>query len=218
VKYRKYLISRVLECWPVRPKCQVWEPSGIPMTPCTKSSVWSGLSSGPPALRGQKREVSEIRIREIRLSGCASSKGWRVQREMNPAKAKARSLVAWMAGRRETNDLKPIDNVIIRMTASHRAAAQANAEVAPKMRGPGGRAHNRRAKAAWSIVGWLTRCPTPAGWERQHGDKDARSNWRNPPPPVVKAAEQGRSYNRSTRESDRRGEGGGGVRKSDEAE
>jgi hypothetical protein len=42
-----------------------------------------------------------------RESGCASSKGWRVQREMNLAKARARSLVAWMAGRRETNDLKP---------------------------------------------------------------------------------------------------------------
>src|SRR3984957_1339391 len=27
----------------------------------------------------------------------------------NPTKAKASSLVAWMAGRRETNDLKPID-------------------------------------------------------------------------------------------------------------
>src|SRR6202022_4742011 len=61
----------------------------------------------------------------------------------SPAKAKARSLVAWMAGRRETNDLKPIDRVIVRMTASHRAAAQANAEVAPKMRGPGGRPGNR---------------------------------------------------------------------------
>jgi len=38
-----------------------------------------------------------------------------------------------MAGRRETKDLKPIDKVINRMTASHRAAAQANAEVAPKV-------------------------------------------------------------------------------------
>ena len=57
----------------------------------------------------------------------ASSEGWRVQREMSPAKARARSLVAWMAGRRETNDLKPIDRVVERTTASHRAAAQANA-------------------------------------------------------------------------------------------
>ncbi len=45
----------------------------------------------------------------------------------SPAKAEARSLVARMAGRRETNDLKPIDNAIIRMAASQRAVAQANA-------------------------------------------------------------------------------------------
>ena len=55
---------------------------------------------------------------------------------MNPAKAKARGLVARMAGRRETNDLKPIDRVIVRMTASHRAVAQANAQVAPKRKKP----------------------------------------------------------------------------------
>ncbi|PON19569.1 hypothetical protein C2W62_02165, partial [Candidatus Entotheonella serta] len=45
-----------------------------------------------------------------------------------PAKVRARSLVAWMAGRRETEFLKPIDNVIFGMTASHRAAAKANAQ------------------------------------------------------------------------------------------
>jgi hypothetical protein len=66
----------------------------------------------------------------------------------SPAKAKARSLVARMAGRRETNDLKPIDRVIVRMTASHRAAVQANAEVAPKVRSPGGRARNREGEGS----------------------------------------------------------------------
>jgi hypothetical protein len=45
----------------------------------------------------------------------------------SPAKAEARSLVARMAGRRETNDLKPIDSAIVRMAASQRAVAQANA-------------------------------------------------------------------------------------------
>jgi hypothetical protein len=45
---------------------------------------------------------------------------------VSPAKVKARSLVAWMAGRRETEFLKPIDNVIFGMAASHRAVAQAN--------------------------------------------------------------------------------------------
>jgi len=69
-----------------------------------------------------------------------------------------------MAGRRETNDLKPIDKVIVRMTASHRAAAQANAEVAPKVKSPGGRTRNERVKAAPSGAGWLRRHSTPAGW------------------------------------------------------
>src|SRR5437879_440511 len=66
----------------------------------------------------------------------------------SPAEARARSLVAWMAGRRETNDLKPIDRVIVRMTASHRAVAQANAQVAPKVSGPGGRARIREGEGS----------------------------------------------------------------------
>jgi hypothetical protein len=66
----------------------------------------------------------------------------------SPAKVKARSLVAWMAGRRETEFLKPIDNVILGTAASHRTVAQANTEVAPKVRNPGGRICNRRVKAA----------------------------------------------------------------------
>ena len=50
----------------------------------------------------------------------------------SPAEARARSLVAWMAGRRETDDLKPVDNAIFRMVASHRAVTKVNAQVAPK--------------------------------------------------------------------------------------
>ena len=67
---------------------------------------------------------------------------------VSPAKVRARNPVAWMAGRRETESLKPIDHVIFGMAASHRAVAQANTEVAPKMRHPGGRVRSRRAKAA----------------------------------------------------------------------
>jgi hypothetical protein len=81
----------------------------------------------------------------------------------SPAKVRARSFVARMAGRRETNDLKPIDRVIVRMTASHRAVAQANAQVAPKVKRPGGRAHNCRVKAASVVVGWLTRLRDSGG-------------------------------------------------------
>src|SRR6476646_9771581 len=59
---------------------------------------------------------------------------------------------------------------------------------------------------------------TSAGWKRQHGDKDMPSNWRSPPRPGAKSPQQGRSYNRLNREIDRRREGGGWVRMSDEAE
>ena len=44
------------------------------------------------------------------------------------------------------------------------------------------------------------------------------SNWRSPPRPGEKSLEQGRSYNPLNREIDRRREGGGWVRSSDEAE
>src|ERR1700716_2945296 len=45
---------------------------------------------------------------------------------------------------------------------------------------------------------------TSAGWKRQHGDKDMLSNWRSPPRPGAKSSEQGRPYNRRTREISRR--------------
>lgn len=47
-----------------------------------------------------------------------------------------------MAGRRETNFLKPINNAILGLAASHRALTQVNAEVAPKVSAPQGRARN----------------------------------------------------------------------------
>src|SRR5208282_2811418 len=59
--------------------------------------------SGRPSL---DREIREL-IREMSsanpLWGGASSEGWRVQWEAIPPRQKASSLVAWMAGRRETN-------------------------------------------------------------------------------------------------------------------
>ena len=91
-------------------------------------------------------------MREIRMSGCVSSKGWRVQWENKPAEAKVRSLVAWIAGRKETEFLKPIDGIILGVMASRRAVTKVNAEVASKVSGPRGRAYNRRAKAAWIVA------------------------------------------------------------------
>src|SRR5215510_9187816 len=55
---------------------------------------------------------------------------------------KSQSPVAWRAGERETNLLKPLDRLICGMGASRQAVAQAHAEVAPKVSSPGGRACN----------------------------------------------------------------------------
>jgi hypothetical protein len=65
-----------------------------------------------------------------------------------PTEAKVRSLVAWIAGRRVTKFLKPIDDIIHGVMASHRAVTKVNAEMASKVNDPRGRARNRRAKAA----------------------------------------------------------------------
>src|SRR5450432_1365730 len=66
-----------------------------------------------------------------------------------PAGARVRSPVVWIAGWRETKTLKPIDNVSLGGTTSHRAVTTVNANVASKVNSPEGRARNRRAKAAW---------------------------------------------------------------------
>ena len=66
-----------------------------------------------------------------------------------PAGARVRSPVVWIAGWRETKTLKPIDSVSLGKTTSHRAVTTVNAKVASRVRSPEGRAHNRRAKAAW---------------------------------------------------------------------
>ena len=62
-----------------------------------------------------------------------------------------------MAGWRETNILKPIDNITERVMASGQAVTKVNAEVASKVQKSEGRAFNRRAKAAWIPESWLTR-------------------------------------------------------------
>ena len=66
-----------------------------------------------------------------------------------PGKSKSQSPVVWIAGWRETKTLKPIDNVSLGKTTSHRAITTVNAKVASKVRSPEGRVLNRRAKAAW---------------------------------------------------------------------
>jgi hypothetical protein len=69
---------------------------------------------------------------------------------VSPAGERISNPVAWVAGWRETKVLKPIDEASHGEGASHWAVTKVNAEVAPKVRSPEGRAHNRRAKAAWA--------------------------------------------------------------------
>jgi hypothetical protein len=64
---------------------------------------------------------------ETGTSGCVSSEGWHVQWGINPTEVRVRSLVAWIAGRRETKFLKPIDGIILGVMASHRAVTKVNA-------------------------------------------------------------------------------------------
>ncbi len=78
---------------------------------------------GRPRIDRELRALIRRMNRENPLWGGVSSEGWRVQWETGPPRQRASSLVAWMAERRETNDLKPIDRVVERTTASHRAAA-----------------------------------------------------------------------------------------------
>src|SRR6266446_9836585 len=67
----------------------------------------------------------------------------------SPAKARARSLVAWMAGRRETNDLKPIDRVIVKDDRESPGRSASERTGGPENEKPRRRARNRRVKAAW---------------------------------------------------------------------
>ena len=60
---------------------------------------------------GRKAKASN-RTREIRLSGSVSRRKLVCSVRVSPTKAKVRNLVAWMAGRRETKSLKPIDKAI----------------------------------------------------------------------------------------------------------
>ena len=99
--------------------------------------------------RGRREVLSESRMREICTSVVCVQRRLACSAGERPAGARVRSPVVWIAGWRETKTLKPIDNVSLGKTTSHRAVTTVNAKVASKMRSPEGRVLNRRAKAAW---------------------------------------------------------------------
>ncbi len=91
----------------------------------------------------EHRETRKTQVRMCVQRRLACSAGER------PAGARVRSPVVWIAGWRETKTLKPIDNVSLGKTTSHRAVTTVNVKVASKVRSPEGRVLIRRAKAAW---------------------------------------------------------------------
>ena len=122
-----------------------------------------------------------------------------------------------MAGRRETKVLKPIDKAIFGMAASHRAAAQANAVVAPKVRSPGGRACNREGEGSMARR-------TLADAASHSGGVGATAWGQGHAAQLEKPSSSHRDIGGArevvepvSRESDRRREGDGGVRRSGEA-
>ncbi len=175
--------------------CTGWGASrgGTPIC----SSCGSSACGRRLECRSRMRRESHVRLCVQRRLACSAGE--------RPAGVRVRSPVVWIAGWRETKTLKPIDNVSLGKTTSHRAVTTVNAKVASKVSSPEGRASDRCGSN------------TSAGWKRQHGDKDMPSNWRSPPRPGAKSPEQGRSYNRLNREVDRRREGDGWVRSSVEA-
>src|ERR1017187_1107839 len=65
-----------------------------------------------------------------------------------PAGARVRSPVAWIAERRETKFLKPIDDRLRGRRASHRAVMKMNVNVASKVKKSEGRARNREGEGS----------------------------------------------------------------------
>ena len=93
---------------------------------------------------------------------CASSEGWRVQRETDPPgqESEPRSLDGSGVGKPTT--LKPIDNTVRGAVASHQAVTQVNGRCGLEMSGPGGRTPNKWVKAAGSTE-VLTEAVVPSG-------------------------------------------------------
>ena len=88
----------------------------------TRSEVVGALADGRAAwLHGGSRVSGDVQARLCVQQRLACSVGDK------PTEAKVRSLVARIAGRRETKFLKPIDGIILGVMASHRAVTKVNA-------------------------------------------------------------------------------------------
>ena len=134
-----------------------------------------------------------------------------------PAGAKVRRPVVRIAEWRETKTLKPIDEVSLGEITSHRAVMKVNAEVAskvlsqgpsPQPEGEGSMDRRKLTDAARHSGGVIA----AARWQECAKQLEKPSSSRR------ESGGAGKPYNRPNREIDRRREGSGWVRMSDEAE
>jgi transposase-like protein len=113
---------------------------------------------GHPGLR---RAVGELWPTALVQRCCVhkrvSRKGGRVQWEGRPTGVRARRPVAWMAGRRETEALEPIDEAIGRMVSEWPGRNGSERRGSPENASSGGRACACDAKAAGTVAVWLAR-------------------------------------------------------------
>src|SRR5207244_2461242 len=135
---------------------------------------------------------------------------------MNTNEAKVRSLVTWIARRKETESLKPIDEVILGMIVSHWAVTRVNVDVASKRLAPEAEPASRgRRQQGWSH---LTEAAIHSG------GVSATARWQGHAKQLEKPSSSrresggaGKPYNWSTQESGGRREGLGGAHSSEEA-
>jgi len=134
-----------------------------------------------------------------------------------PTEARVRSFVAWIAGRRKTEFLKPIDGIMYRMMASHWAVTKVNAEVAskvlsqgpsPQPEGEGSMDRRKLTDAARHSGGVIA----AARWQGCAKQLEKPSSSRR------ESGGAGKPYNRKHREVGGRREGDGGACSSGDAE
>src|SRR5258705_125848 len=107
-----------------------------------------------------------------------------------PTEVKVRSLVAWIAGRREIEFPKPIDKTIFRMVSKssgrneseRRCGLESEKPQGLSLQPEGESSMDRRRLTDAAVF-------TLAGEKRQQDGKDTLSNLRDPPPPHEKTAE-----------------------------
>jgi hypothetical protein len=112
-----------------------------------------------------------------------------------PTEAKVRSLVAWIAERRETESPKPIDEAIFRMASKSSGRNESERRTSlerPKPQRPSSLSEGEGSMDRRKLTDVAVHSGGVKATARWQGcpKQDAISNWRDPPRPDVKAAEK----------------------------